>query len=296
MGNLNDLEAALQMNQEAFNLPTSDPETSWQQALSWANLSREFRPSEGIQAFKAAFGLLPGILWIGHSIPVRQSALRRLNVLDVTSNAVRTCISLSDPRAAVEMIEQGVATTFQQMLQLKPDADALPPDQAEVLLNLSLQLYSGTFTNPISIVVDRNKLLEDIRKQPGFEFFLLPKSYGHLCHASQGGPVVILSSHQDYCDGIIIPNPTSDPVHVPLPSVTLQLLKSQGQTLKELLGCCNVRHRGQSLASGNFGQHQDLTQKSFKEILDWLWLHVVNPIYQVLKLVSKKTPAILFLN
>jgi hypothetical protein len=290
---LNDLEAALQMNQEAFNLPTSDPETLWQQVLSWANLSREFRPSEGIQAFKAAFGLLPSMLWIGHSIPVRQSALRRLNVLDVTSSAVRTCINLSDPRAAVEMIEQGVATTFQQMLQLKPDVDALSPAQGYTLLSLSLQLYSGTFTNPL-IAIDRHILLEDIRKQPGFEFFLLPKSYDHLCHASQGGPVVILSSHQDYCDGIIIPNPTSDPVHVPLPNATLQLLKSQGQTLKELLGHCNVRHRGQSLASGNFGQHEDLTQKSFKEILDWLWLHVLNPIYQVLKLVSKKTLAILF--
>jgi hypothetical protein len=194
------------------------------------------------------------------------------------------------------MIEQGVATTFQQMLQLKPDVDALSPAEGNALWNLSLQLYSGTFTDPLSIATHRDKLLEDIRKQPGFEFFLLPKSYAHLCHASQGGPVVILSSDRESCDGIIIPNPTSDPVNVPLPSVTLQLLKSQGQTLKELLGRCNVRHRGQSLASGNFGQHEDLTQKSFKEILDWLWLHVVNPIYQVLKSVSKKTLVILFLN
>jgi hypothetical protein len=142
------------------------------------------------------------------------------------------------------MLEQGLATIFQQMLQLKTNVDGLSPHQAQNFLDLSSKLYSGTFTDPISIVEDRKKLLEEIRNQPGFEYFLHAKTYNVLCHASKGGPVIILTSHKDHCDAIILLNPSSEPVHVPLPTVTLELLKSQRDMLKDLLGHCNVRHRG----------------------------------------------------
>jgi hypothetical protein len=290
VGDPKDLEA-VRSHDASSKLPTSNLETSWQQALSWADFAKQSQPSGSLPAFQAAFHLLPEIFGIGHSIPVRQDAIRRLDISDVASTAVQTSIDLSDPRAAVEIIEQGLATTFQQMLQLKTDVEGLPADVAKHLSDLSSQLYSGKSTNPIGIVEDRNKVLQDIRTQPGFEDYLLPKSYDRLRHASQGGPVVILSSHQDHCDAIILPNPTSDPVHVLLPSATLHLLQSQGQTLKELLNYCNVRHRGQSSVSGLFGQHEDLskkpTQESFKDILDCLWLHVVSPVYQALRSVSQ---------
>lgn len=149
-----------------------------------------------VPAYRAAFALLPEILWIGHSIPVRHDAIRRLDIPDATSQAIH---SLSEFHAAVEFLEQGLATIFQQMLQLKTDVDVLPSDRAKDFRNLSSQLYGGRSAYPIKIVEDRKKLLEDIRKQPGFEYFLLPKSYNVLCHASKGGPVIILTSHKHHC-------------------------------------------------------------------------------------------------
>jgi hypothetical protein len=191
---------------------------------------------------------------------------------------------------AVEFLEQGLAMIFQQMLQLQTDVDTLHPEQARAFRNLSLQLYNGNLDHPIKIVDDRNKLIQDIRKQPGLEYFLLPKSYDVLCHASQGGPVLILTSHKDHCDAIIVLNPSSEPVHVSLLTVTLELLESQRDMLKDLLGRCNVRNRGASLSSRLFGRREKFSSKPtdecFEEMLNWLWIHVVSPVYQKLTSVS----------
>ncbi|KAJ7850342.1 CHAT domain-containing protein [Mycena leptocephala] len=185
------------------------------------------------------------------------------------------------------------------MLQLKINVDALPPPQARKFWDLSSKLYSGAFTNSsISIVEDRKKLLEQIRNQPGFESFLLPNSYNVLRQASQGGPVVILTSHADHCDAIILPHPTSEPVHVPLQIVTLELLKSQQDMLKDLLGRCNARSRGLSSSSRLFGRREDFSKKSTKQcfdnLLNWLWTHVVSPVYQILQLVSTSMGVLLW--
>ncbi|KAJ6545771.1 CHAT domain-containing protein [Mycena capillaripes] len=287
LGDPKDLDDIHTHYDESFKLPSLTPETAWEQALSWADFAEEFQPSDCIPAFQTAFAQLPEILWIGNPIPVRHDAIRRLDITGATSSAIRTCIDLSHYHAAVEILEQGLATIFQQMLQLKTDVDVLPPEQAKKLLDLSSQLYSGTLADDlISIVEDRKQLLKDIREQQGFEYFLLPKPYNFLRHASQGGPVIILTSHEDHCDAIIIMNPTSEPVLVALPTVTLELLESQREMLKDLLDRCNIRNRGQSLPSRLTGQRErvsyKLTEECFKEMLNWLWINVVGPVYQLL--------------
>ncbi|KAJ7807941.1 CHAT domain-containing protein, partial [Mycena leptocephala] len=116
---------------------------------------------------------------------------------------------------------------------------------------------------------------------------LHPKSYDVLRHAAQGGPVIILTSHRAHCDAVILCNPTSDPVHVPLPTVTLDLLKSQRDMLKSLLRYCNVRNRSQSSSSRLFAWCEQFahksTQECFQDLLNWLWINVVTPVYDGLK-------------
>ncbi|KAJ6537440.1 CHAT domain-containing protein [Mycena vulgaris] len=176
-----------------------------------------------------------------------------------------------------EIIEQGVGLTFQQMLQLKTDMDGLPPAQAS-----KLQFLIRT-----DVANKRQIIIEDIRKQPGLEHFLLPKPYKILSHASQGGPVIILNSHQTCCDGIIILDPVSDPVHVSLPNVTLALLRSQQETLKQLLGHRNARTREESASTRLFGRRELFQSKTveecFTDLLAWLYINVVAPVYQVLE-------------
>ncbi|KAJ7683799.1 CHAT domain-containing protein [Mycena rosella] len=292
---LKDLEAALQSYRMALQLtPADHPETvghlqesSWKAALDWASFSEQFQPADGLLAYSAAFKILPEILWVGHCIPVRHDAIRRLDIGQVTSNATRTSITLSNLTSAVEILEQGLATTFQQMFQLKTDGDNLHPEQGKTLRKLSYELYSGKSSNLRNIADERHSLLESIRRQSGLESFLLPKRYTVLRYASQRGPVVILNSHKEHCDGILILNQTSYPVHVPLSHVTLEMLHFQKGTLQELLSRCNVRSRGESESSRLFGHQECFTSKSpdecFKDLLAWLWDKIVSPVYQVLE-------------
>jgi hypothetical protein len=142
----------------------------------------------------------------------------------------------------------------------------------------------------MNVVNERNKLLIEIRQQPGFERFLLPRPYELLCETSRGGPVVILNSHKNSCGGIILLSPTLGPVHVGFPDVTLELLQMQRTLLKQLLGYCGVRTRGDSSSTRLFGGREQFKYKTsaenFSDLLTWLWVHIVGPVYKVLESVS----------
>ncbi|KAJ7754306.1 CHAT domain-containing protein [Mycena maculata] len=267
-------------------------ESSWAAALDWASFSEEFQPSHVATAYQAAFHLLPEILCMEAVIPGRHNAIHRLHmhrllhVGQATSAATRSYIGLSQLTSAVEILEQGLETMMQQMLQLKPDMNKISPKQADDLKKFSWELYNGSAINPREVEAKRKDLLDNIHKQPGLEHFLLPRPYKVLSHASQGGPVVILNSHSRGCDGIIIPNPVSDPVHVPLPNVTLELLKFQQNALKQLLNHCNVGTRGFPMSTRLFGHREGFMfttiEQQFIDLLTWLWKNVVEPVYQVL--------------
>ncbi|KAJ6496864.1 CHAT domain-containing protein [Mycena vulgaris] len=293
LGNLSDLEAALQANEEAVGLTpeghpgrparlqnlavffadSSAPQKCWIAALRWASVSQGFHSAHELTAYSNAFRLLPDILWVGNLLTIRHGATHQLGIGQATSSAARAFIAHSQYSSAVEIIEQAVGITFQQMLQLKTDMHGLPSSQAQKLQLLSAELYSGTSSNPQDVANQRQKILDDIRQGPGLEHFLLPQPYKALSRASQGGPVVILNSHKNCCDGIMILTPASDPVHFFLPNVTLAMLKSQQETLRQLLIRSNVRTREESASTRLFGRY----------LLAWLYINVVAPVYQVLE-------------
>ncbi|KAJ7272337.1 CHAT domain-containing protein [Mycena rebaudengoi] len=238
-----DLDAALVNYSASFQGPTADLEKSWESAIQWASLAKTNHPSQMLEAYSAAFNLLPELLWIGNLISVRQDRNRRINVSQATSNAVCVSIELHNLPLAVEFYEQGVGTTFRQLLELKSNLVQLPHHYAAELNQMSQQLYNGTARDPSKLARERNDLLEKIRKTPGLEHYLQPRPYIELCQASQHGPIVILNSHVDHCDSIILLNPNSDPLHIALPSVSVDRLKVQKSLLRDLIKGRNVRSR-----------------------------------------------------
>ncbi|KAJ7722432.1 CHAT domain-containing protein, partial [Mycena maculata] len=273
----------------SFTYPASHPHVSWDAAIQWAYFAAEYQPTDCMKAFSAAFNLLPELLWIGHSIPVRQDTISRLNIGKRTSFATKTCIVLQDLQAAVEFMEQGLAIIFQQALQLKTDVDRLPPEYANTFEQVSIQLYTQGSDDSMDLVNHRNTLLRQIRKQPGHEYFLLSKPFADLRLSSKRGHIVILNSHPDSCDGIIILGPSSEPVHLKI-NVTVEELKFKQNSLEELLSRCNVRFRGESESSRLVGQQELYSSKSsqecFSDLLEWLWIRVVEPVYKILASVS----------
>ncbi|KAJ7237844.1 CHAT domain-containing protein [Mycena rebaudengoi] len=282
-----DLENAFVYYENFFKTTMLLPTHGWIVASqNWAALAELYRPSEILRAYSATFSLLPEILWIGNSLSIRQDVNADIKIGHITSRAVTACIKYGYITSAIEFLEQGLATTFQQMLQLKSDVDGLALKDAEELKWISSQLYSGASNDPKGLAVKRSKLLDRIRNQPGQKYFLLPKPYTYLCQASKNGPVVILNSHKDCCDAIIILNESAKPLHVSLTSATLAQLEHSRAILNEVLQRCNARSR-ESASSRLFGAQETLsskpTQECFKEMLSWLWTHVVEPIFKELE-------------
>ncbi|KAJ7850754.1 CHAT domain-containing protein [Mycena leptocephala] len=172
------------------------------------------------------------------------------------------------------------------MLQLKPSSDTLlPKADADRLELLSSELFSGTSENPQRAAIKRNALIKDIQTHPGFEHFLLPHPYKHLCQASQNGPIIILNSHNDHCDGIILLHPTLDPLHVPLPGVTLHELEHQQTSLKDFILHQNIRSReAESIRLHGRKEGWKSTEQIFEDMLAWLWSCIVVHIYKAMEL------------
>ncbi|KAJ7240718.1 CHAT domain-containing protein [Mycena rebaudengoi] len=283
-GDVRDLEAVLFSYSNSFQCYTSDPVQSWHSALNWASFAKVHRPSDILKAYSAAFHLLPEILWIGSTVSVRQDVNMRINVSQATSNAITACIDSLNLPLAIELLEQGLGTTFQQLLQLKTNLDFLPQEEANKLALLSADLYSGRADYPQRAAADRNTLINEIRNRPGLENFLRPKPYTDLCQVSQHGPIVILNSHHDHCDSIILLNPTSDPLHLALPSVSVDHLKAQKSLLRHLIRGRNVRSR--ELPQARLRMYQEGIEVGMDGYLSWVWTCIVQPIYVVLNAVS----------
>jgi hypothetical protein len=86
-------------------------------------------------------------------------------------------------------VEQGLGTTFQQMLQLKTNVDHLSYADAEKFRQLSSQLYGDTSGDRLQVAIERDALIANIRRQPGNESFLRPQPYKHLRQASKTVPL-----------------------------------------------------------------------------------------------------------
>ncbi|KAJ6580158.1 CHAT domain-containing protein [Mycena vulgaris] len=285
-GNPDHLKAAFVNYGASLQEPARQVSESWKTASMWAALAQEHDPKELLKAFKSMFSLLPETLWMGNSLSARQKEITRFDIAQRTSDAIAACIDHHNLSLAIEFLEQGLATTFQQMLQLRPDITSLPKADAKKLQDISFKLYTGTSSNIRQLAIERTKLLAEIRKHPGFKYFLLPRPYKILCKASENGPIIILNAHKNHCDCIILLSPAFDALHVPLPDVTLDRIEAQKIILKNLLNRCNVRGRisdSTRLFAGLEGSLSKSVNESFEEILAWIWERIVSLIYQALE-------------
>ncbi|KAJ6465580.1 CHAT domain-containing protein [Mycena vulgaris] len=285
-GNPDHLKAAFENYYASCQVPSFDLAYSWSVTSDWASLAQEHSSEELLKAYKSMFDLLPATFWIGNSLSARQQEVTRFHIAQTTSDAIAACVEHGNLALAIEFLDQGLATSFQHMLQLRPDLDSLPEADATKLQDISTQLYTGKSPSSHQLAIERNKLLAEIRKRSDFEHFLLPRPYSVLCKASGNGPIIILNSHKSHCDGIILLNPASEPLHVQLPDVTLVELEHQKNILKGLLSRCNVRSRDSDstrLFAGFEGSRSKPVHESFQEMLTWLWKNVVGPIYKALE-------------
>ena len=279
------------------------PLTQLETAIVWASFSMDLNLNEALTAYSSALATLPNILWIGNSLGDRHNSLIKLNIPDLVSSAVAAAVKFNDIKCAVEFLEQGLAVTYRQILELKDEPTHLIEKHPKIGLefqeiSLKLQEINDPLKNNKedhhSLVIRQKDVIEEIRTLSGFEDFLLPKSFEKLSEAAKYGPVILLNASSGTSQAIILlpsahesaPNPLS----VPLPDATVANLKDHCEILKQALRMHNIFSRETERGGKpSNSRSAELSHKMFKNLLTWLWKAIVKPVFDVLELVSKNS-------
>ncbi|KAJ7162691.1 CHAT domain-containing protein [Mycena crocata] len=287
-----DLTRAFDYYQESVKSPGLNPFWNWDARLEWARLGREHMKSESPKAYRAAFDLLPEMLWIGNALHTRLDNLDKEELVGTTADAISDCLEVSDVKSAIELAEQGMSTTFNQILQLRATTN-LTGTESERLRWLSSQLLSdqqptgfeheGSVMGRANLIkgwaIERDSLIRAHRcDEPGF---LRPKKYQALSSVSKNGPVVILTTNRRHCDAIVLVG-EGEPIHVPLKNVVFDELLKQKALLTKLLCYSNVRGRLYGYRE-NMKLDSEEVEKHFESVLNWIWVNVVQHVYDTLE-------------
>ncbi|KAF8119907.1 CHAT domain-containing protein [Boletus edulis] len=124
-----------------------------------------------------------------------------------------------------------------------------------------------------TLAIERDDLLHEIRRFPGFERFLLQKEFSQLRTSAHAGPVVILNAAESRCDALIVLAHVDHVIHVPLPNINLQRCTDLQHTLKSLV---------RRVRAIRVGERAPLDEFGWEPFLSPLWKCVVKPVLDAL--------------
>ncbi|KAF8132474.1 CHAT domain-containing protein [Boletus edulis] len=299
---LSDLENALSLYSHAASVPIGPISVRFRASRNWILCARRIRHPSLLRAHSIAINLLPQLAWIGLSLTHRYAELKR--GADVVREAAAAALDSGFPELAVEWLEQGRSIVWGELLQLRGSYEQLSsahPDHARRLRELSAALddASATREKPLStfsestddamhraihtlqqvadthrtLAIKRDKLLQEIRRLPGFNRFLLQKDFSQLRASAHSGPVVVLNAAQRRCDALIVLADVDHVIHVPLPNFTFQRSIDLQGILKSFLRNALVERTGQV---------ERWDRGTWESFLSPLWKSVVEPVMDAL--------------
>lgn len=273
--------------------------------------SRVLSPLTEMLAHSRIIGVIPELVWLGHSVTRRLEESQRLGGL--VNDAVSFAISFGTLPQAIEWLETGRALVWSQISSLRTpmrDLERSHPRRALALKFVLQRLQrssgnisiSSTSSSPAGssdtnldneatlssdhhrAVLQYERLLRDIRLCSGFENFMRPERFTDFTCIET--PVVFINVSENGCDAVIC-----DPLkvfRVALPLRERQAKQLRSDWRKFLLDCGARRQR----ASFQLPEHE-MQQESyfacFARVLESLWSCVVFPIFRAMRLVSVKT-------
>ncbi|KAF8869393.1 CHAT domain-containing protein, partial [Infundibulicybe gibba] len=302
-----DRERGLSYFRSAINAPNMAPSELWDAARSWAAFADTNQLPEALEAYTIALRTLPELLWLGSNISTRHESLVRHNVTSTTMQAVAASIHFGNLELAVEFLEQSLAITFQQLLDLREEFSALEaahPELSTRLTDVSMELRKIAIINggndsdlPIAterinsdrqrrLATERDSILREVRKLESFENFLLPVPYSGLRDVSAHGPVIMVNCTSKRCDVLILLHPDKPIQRTPL---KWSLVEEAEANLGKLRAALGVGVDGEGSRGTRYGRavvHQKPDPKqAFGEVLAWLWAMVVSPVFECLRAV-----------
>jgi tetratricopeptide (TPR) repeat protein len=328
IGELNDLEPTSESLMAAADQQSGSPSIRLQAVGHWAGVCL-YQIQLGNTTYQAllsiyerAFSLIPQVAWLGNSIEQRHNILSW--IAEIVNGAASAAIQTGNLLGAVEWLEQGRAVVWCQLLRLRSPLDDLhsfDPDISAKLQSLSQELersghssaataFAGigildpaqthsfdmdVISRRLAIAQEYDTLLINIRQRlPGFERFLLPKTFAELVPAANDGPVIILNVHISRCDALVVCRAACRGmedriIHVPLPKMTQMLAQKMHSQLSEALSNASVRDRAvvpdfsQVTGNSDRGTAKRNVTPILSRVLELLWRCVVQPVLQALE-------------
>jgi tetratricopeptide (TPR) repeat protein len=291
-----DLDAAIAAWRTAARIVTAPAHIRAAAARSWGRvLAAQGGPGvwpEALEALTLAVELQPLIVWRGMDRISQEEALATRPM--IASDAAACAIAAGRPETAVELLEQGRTLLWGQWLGTRDALSELrgtAPDLAERLSACRAQLDraadgTGLMTAELlglrAIPPNRpqqaagqleqaariwEETLAEVRALPGYESFLLPRSFSQLQAAASQGPVCIINVSAIRCDVLAV---CQDGVRViALPDLTI------GDVGRHAGGHIDALHRVPS--------NDPRLQDAVNAMLEWLWEAVAGPVLDALE-------------
>ena len=300
---ISDLDASILRYSSAAHSISGPANWKFQAASSWNAVAQHHCPEQAMESSSVMMDLVPQLTWLSPSIEDRLHRITQVG--QAVRNAAATAIEASQYDTAVEWLEQGRSVIWNQLLQLRTPYDELQqnhPEDAANLRSLSSQLEGLTSRNTLNpnrgtgapridyhgLAYNREELLKRIRRQPGFDRFLLSKQFSQLRLAASKGPVVMVNTSDTRCDALVLMPGLCHPIHVPLKDVVLHNVLGWQ---RKLMLC------GRSIKNDSDVQRlkgiriSDDGREGLPHVLERLWYCVAQPVLNALS-ITVRFPAI----
>lgn len=262
-----------------------------------------------LEVYKQTIQLLPRVAYFGLGLADRLRELKGSQRLG--TDAAKHALALLMPEVALELLEESRSVFWAQALRMRSSLIGVPNEAIAELTQLFSAVEQGVYiTNAETTLipawgdpalVERRRqseraehIIDEIRRQPGLERFLLTQPFSALSEAAAKGSVVVLIAHETMCHAIALTGHGRPPQCIPLPQMTSSRLRAFAEYVK----LSNVRGRAikkskigqakvaknQPAASKAEGKESILGELNGDKLFDCLWHQVIKPILDALGL------------
>ncbi|TFK29570.1 hypothetical protein FA15DRAFT_664117 [Coprinopsis marcescibilis] len=316
-GDVMDLEKSIDLFRDALKRETGSLMLRLRTAKWWATYARKAGHCSALEAYQHAISLLPLLVAIELTLEQRKNVLGHTK--NLSGEAVQCAIESNELETAVVFLSTARSTFWSQALQLRDpleELNATNPLLANKFRDVSNVLENSTqgsemvSKTPVpdalhlyTLSRKRVELLAEIRQIDGFQDFLLPPTFDSLKAAARNGPIVFLNPSVFGCDAIIM-KLGGELERVPLPTMNHKLLQElkvaiQDLTQNKLLRAGTVEVLENLLQARGEGSRKP-TRKDptnlvtsndhYQQVLEMMWIYMVKPIIDALKLEKTDTP------
>ncbi|TEB19523.1 hypothetical protein FA13DRAFT_347552 [Coprinellus micaceus] len=316
-----DQEETLEIWEHVLSSPFLSPRERLETAVRFSRHC--INATKIIAAFDSAVDAATLVVGLDRTVAQRYSHIQGFSEMPLEGAAV--ACRFDRPDKALEWLEQGRCHVWNQLNTLRTPLEALlkhDPVLATEISSVSKRLEEAGSTRPLidyempqsrTVSLDDearahaklarrwDELLVKARAIPGFESFLKPLTYSSLVsNLPPSGNIVIVTAHDKRCDAIALVAGLGEPLHIPLPELTISKAREYGAIMNRKLRAHGFRRQEVDMRESD-EEEIDNAERGIRRyrakdqnilyVLKALWIEVVKPILDALAISKADNPS-----